>query len=693
MHKEFLIFTAWLHLHPSFGGWAALLIAFSESIAILGTIVPGSITMTAIGVMMGSGILPIWQTLLFAIIGAIIGDGVSYMAGYYLKEKIMNMWPFKKHPQWLDKGSAFFEHHGGKSVFLGRFIGPIRAMVPLIAGMLRMKPTHYFPVSIFSSICWAPCYLLPGFIIGFASKELPPSTAAKIILAILAIMVLIWLIYWVLKELSILIGQQIDMALTKLWQFFRARKRFRWFCFALESSEDPHHHGQLVLFFASLLTLIALLVIIIFICIDGPKTHVNMIVYNFFRSIRVPSLDKAFTAITILGQVQIYIFGLIALFCYLFFWGYRRLSFHLGFTVVAALGSGFILKYVINEPRPTGITFIKLSPAFPSGHALVASVIYAFIAWMLCIKRPTWRPYVYGASAIILLVIYVSRLYLGAHWFMDVVGSCLWGFFFCLITILAYQRHRVLSPRPWAVGLIMLITTAISYAYYAHGHYRILLENSQIVFREHNLDMEDWWSKRTLVVPAYRANLVGGTAQALNVEWAGSLDQVEQRLVQLHWTVVPEPGTSGSHSTSKLGRFTLFPLLLNAESPTLVVAKQDNILYLWRSHITLTPEDVPLWLGILVQRIPTVHHLFHSHIFLPVPLIHAEKILGLKSTDYSWRIILRNLPAKLKDRQYISPYTLLIRMTPPKNSEGFLSPPTVPLDERTLPIVKSDDDD
>ena len=109
--------TQWLHLHSNLGGWAAFIISFTESLAIIGFIIPGSVTMTALGIMAGSGLLPIWPIIICAIVGAIAGDGLSYYAGYYFKTKIPRIWPFNKHPNILLKGRYFITTHGKKKHF------------------------------------------------------------------------------------------------------------------------------------------------------------------------------------------------------------------------------------------------------------------------------------------------------------------------------------------------------------------------------------------------------------------------------------------------------------------------------------------------------------------------------------------------------------------------------------------------
>ena len=78
----------WIGSHPHWSGFIVFLISLSESLAIVGLVVPGVVLMTAIGGMMGSGILPFWATLTWAILGAIAGDGISYWLGYHYHQHL-----------------------------------------------------------------------------------------------------------------------------------------------------------------------------------------------------------------------------------------------------------------------------------------------------------------------------------------------------------------------------------------------------------------------------------------------------------------------------------------------------------------------------------------------------------------------------------------------------------------------------
>jgi undecaprenyl-diphosphatase len=154
--------------HP---GWIAIIIAviaFIESFAIVGIIVPGVAMLYVAAFAAGSGLLNIWASLAAAMIGAVLGDGSSFLIGHYYKQDINRFSLVRRHQDWLDRGAYFISQHGVKSVVIGRFIGPVRPVIPLAAGVLGMPVLRFFTINILSALGWAPVYILPGFLLGAA---------------------------------------------------------------------------------------------------------------------------------------------------------------------------------------------------------------------------------------------------------------------------------------------------------------------------------------------------------------------------------------------------------------------------------------------------------------------------------------------------------------------------------------------
>jgi membrane protein DedA with SNARE-associated domain len=147
--------------------WAApvvFILALGESLAFLSLLLPATVILFGIGGLMGASgihILPVW---IAAVAGSVLGYAISYWIGFYFKDDIVKIWPFSKYPDMIPRGRAFFEKYGAAGVFLGHFFGPLRAVVPVVAGMYAMPQLPFQIANILSSTLWSTGILLPGAI-------------------------------------------------------------------------------------------------------------------------------------------------------------------------------------------------------------------------------------------------------------------------------------------------------------------------------------------------------------------------------------------------------------------------------------------------------------------------------------------------------------------------------------------------
>ena len=146
--------------------WAApivLLLAFGESLAFVSLVLPFWAMLVGIGTLVGAaGGFDFWLILTAAAIGAALGDWLSYWLGMHYHEQIARMWPLNRHPDLLPKGHAFFDRWGAWAIVLGRFSGPLRASVPIIAGAVQMNRTIFQLANWSSAFLWAFVLMMFG---------------------------------------------------------------------------------------------------------------------------------------------------------------------------------------------------------------------------------------------------------------------------------------------------------------------------------------------------------------------------------------------------------------------------------------------------------------------------------------------------------------------------------------------------
>lgn len=156
--------------------------AFIESLVLIGAFVPAVAILFSLGVAAGAAKVSIWLCLASAFIGAVSGDTLSFLLGRHFHQPLMRRRPFSTHPHWIDKGERFFAQYGLFGIIIGRFFGPLRAVMPFIAGFLEMSITKFILIDLFSALAWAPFYLLPGYLIGANVNTILPANLSTLTL-------------------------------------------------------------------------------------------------------------------------------------------------------------------------------------------------------------------------------------------------------------------------------------------------------------------------------------------------------------------------------------------------------------------------------------------------------------------------------------------------------------------------------
>ena len=198
--KDIGAFLDWIAANP---GWSSLIIfviSFAESVALLGLLIPGIFLLFGFGTLIGLQTLDFWSVWFWSSAGAVLGDTLSFMLGARYQQSLLNLWPFRSYPNSLRVGQDFIHKHGKKSIFLGRFIGPLRPVVPVCAGILGMKKKAFLGIAIPVCIAWSPAYLLPGMLFG-ASLEVASEYAGR-----LSIFVMVYYSRYLKKARSFLLS-------------------------------------------------------------------------------------------------------------------------------------------------------------------------------------------------------------------------------------------------------------------------------------------------------------------------------------------------------------------------------------------------------------------------------------------------------------------------------------------------------
>jgi membrane protein DedA with SNARE-associated domain len=159
-------------VHPTAALAVVFLAAIIEAVAVLGILVPGTpILMGVAGAaaMAGQPMLPF---LALSIIGAVIGDFLSFWVGKRFSVRLRGVWPFSRRPELMDNAARFFDLYGVYSVALCRFVPVLRSTVPLVAGMAGMRQRRFVIANVASAFIWAPVHIYPAQLAGLSLGRL-----------------------------------------------------------------------------------------------------------------------------------------------------------------------------------------------------------------------------------------------------------------------------------------------------------------------------------------------------------------------------------------------------------------------------------------------------------------------------------------------------------------------------------------
>ncbi|WP_417661987.1 bifunctional DedA family/phosphatase PAP2 family protein [Pseudomonas sp.] len=413
-------FTNWLSSNPQWLAAAVLLIALTECLAIVGLIVPGTFLLFAVSALAGSSSLSLGETLLLAYCGGLLGDALSYALGRFFHEDIRRLPGLRQKAHWLTHAENYFQRYGIASLLVGRFIGPLRPMLPMIAGMLNMPLPRFIVVSLVAAAGWAVAYILPGWATGAALRLPLPSgfwSEAAIVASAIALFLLV----------------------------------------AAQSNLRDQRHASLYTAGVGLIALIAMF-------IGWPHlTELDQGLMALIQEQRSSHADLFAQSVTHLGDFTTQL-AVGALLCLLLIAAKQwRSALFSAMTLLGTAFSNHALKLMFARQRPDVLAEPLSSFSFPSGHSSAAFAFFLVLGVLAGRGQPARLRLTWLIMACIpALMIACSRVYLGVHWPTDIIGGALLASTLCAASLAATQSKRPLaamSLKAW--WLILPACTAL----------------------------------------------------------------------------------------------------------------------------------------------------------------------------------------------------------------------------------------
>lgn len=573
-------FHAWILHHPNLAGIAVLLIAMAESLAGVGLIVPGVAMMFGAGALIGTGALSFAPTCAYAVAGAIIGDGLSFWFGWHFRDRLASVWPFTRYPNLIPSGVAFFQRYGGRSLLFGRFVGPMRGVTPLVAGMLTMPVKRFLPINVLSSALWAPAYLIPGTVFG-ASLELASRVAGRLAILLAALVAVLWFTAWFSKRLYGYFRPRAHAFILFTFQFCQAHPLFGRLTAPLI---DPNRrdYGGLLLWAVSLIVLTVLISAWV-------PAGMGLISLEAWRN---PIADPLLAVCEDLGEMPSVSAFALTMGAGLLI-GRQRIAAAHGLA-----GLGFVALII-------GLKRAGLPLSLVDGPVLSGAVAYGYTAVLLADGARVgfhWLGYV--LAALLVVAIAFARLYFGAVELGGIGYTLALALVWLVLLGVAYRRHAGHEPSPtqglaWVAALTLGAIVAVSWRNHAAAEFQSP--------QPHTVISEAAWRDggwRNL--PAYRVQLFGRPDQALTVQWAAPLASIRAALEASGWREAKPPGLGPMlrllNPDTDIADLPVLPHINQADWDELRLIKPTPdgrwlIVRFWPSGFELAEGAAPIWLG------------------------------------------------------------------------------------------------
>ena len=599
---------SWISANPNWAGLVVLIVAALESFLVVGLFIPGTVVMFGIGALIAAGSMELVPTLIWAAIGASLGDGSSYLIGRHFHQQLRVMWPFRKYPEMINRSVTFFDDHGGKSIVLARFVGPVRPLLPAVAGMLDMPAKRFFIVNLASSVLWAPAYILPGVLFG-ASLAVAAEIAGHLAILLALLVAVLWFSWWLVRRLARSCQPRAQAIQMHILDWSQRHPAVEPLTAALLDPQHPEARGMTILTALLLVASWLFLLIAQHLTPGSMLANLDLYLFHWMQALRTSFGDQLMIFTTQLGSnLSLYAFTTFS--CVWLLWkGYWRAAIHWLVTVACVGLLTLAVKIYTRVERPPTLAQEFLSYSFPSAHTSLSIAVFGFMAVIVAREmRGNWRWIPYSVAAFLIAAIGFSRLYLGAHWFSDVLGGLCLGTAWVALIGIGYRHHP--APNiplrhfaPLCFG-IFWIATSLHIHQFANDEaqiYQPLPQPSMAMTQAHWLS--DGWQK----LPTARNILSGNLNQNLNLQWMADEDHILNRLSSMHWEKPMLASTSSLLSVlnndTAVQKLPVLPLLHNGKPPQIVLTQPtedaDKILVirLWKTNFHDADNQHPLWVG------------------------------------------------------------------------------------------------
>ncbi|VAW41799.1 hypothetical protein MNBD_GAMMA01-1962 [hydrothermal vent metagenome] len=582
----------WVQAHPQATGWLIFFVALGESLLLIGILLPGAALLIALGTLIGLGVVDLQLAWIAASLGAFIGDGVSFWIGHHYKQRLLKVWPMYKFPKLLDQGQTFFTKWGALSVFVGRFVGLVRPIIPAIAGMMAMPVKKYIVISIVAAILWAPFYLLPGMLFGNAMGAMS-KVAGKLAILVVIFVITLAFVYWLMQVIYGFLLPRTHRILSKVLIWTQKHPHLGKITSGLIDPRKPEK-GSLALM-ASFI--IALTITSLFIIIN------NQTISNW--SLQVSSFMLAFhtdwTAPVMLFIIALtHDLAILVPSVLVFLWLIRRkrnvAAGHWGFIVITGYILALLINYFAAEDAQKWFGFQHLT-----WFVVIISFWAAMISGALPHKMRSWP---YTLATLLIAMVAFAQLFFGQMslnvMLIAIFSATLWA----SVVAVAYRMRVRKQLLGWPVSAIFFSSQGIVIILV------LVLFSGQLqreeIIKTQQITQQQWLAK-TL---EERNNWLNLPKQAFQIKYHGDISSLSIFLHTQGWKHIKPKAWKDlwiALSTDEdSANIAIIPTTNKGKIEAVIFSKQTNdtlmALHLWLQPVTISSSNYPVYAGYVSQH-------------------------------------------------------------------------------------------
>ena len=458
--------TTIAQLLQTYGYWFLFVLVAIES---FGVPLPGETALVTAASYAALARLNIVFVIAAAASGAIVGDNGGYWLGR--KGGIALVRRYGRHvgltEAKLERARQFFERHGAKTVFFGRFIALLRSWAAALAGVACMPYAEFTVYNALGGVTWALLFGWLGYAFGrnlpLLERYVAQLSVALVLLAALAVLVIVGLrVFRRYREpiAGFVVNEWTRVANSPRYAAVRARYPRLWTFIAGRFARGEYLGLHLTIGFV--LSVAALWLfggVTEDVIHHDPLTAVDLQLAAWARAHATPIGDRVGVVVSLIGSpAAMAVLGVLVAAVLV----YRRWWITLGGWIAAFAGGAALdwaLKRIIHRARPIGAQgfLYGTSFSFPSGHAMGSLIGYGMLSYLLI---AFWSParrhraIVMAIAFALVLLIGLSRLYLAVHFLSDVIAGYAGGMVWVTVCVTGVEialRQRGLAP--WDVGI------------------------------------------------------------------------------------------------------------------------------------------------------------------------------------------------------------------------------------------------